>query len=1120
MQSSELDTGRTESAASETTSHSSLVVDDSAGSQICTPVSTSRESSPSHSSPQVPLTLCLPELTAHVPGDTVTPSTHNHNHNQATPAPQPPQFDPRSLLNPRSSNAKRPASSGGEGDHGRTDPTIAGQVSLVERLHNVTDRTATPVKRVKTDEPRKSKSNRSNFGSEGALDFQDQTGTSATPQPQQGPAIDLTMSDEEDDVQVIRDNSNDDVSIGKVKQTYIQAHQVPFPDPKKYSGNHGGQSRIKVTFRRGGGNKGNQIIMVLDGMGKEFGKVDMKTAQGLTPLIDSANASGLKWIAWTEPRRKIPNEGGPGTQISALISMTLQLYCPRKNADNIGRFLKSRNLILENPVFELARHDYYNPQTKQSFLKAQVGQPDFQPSTQYAVGAPGSNYVIRSADEIRAEMDDVFDKVMTTSKEVAMREPSPLITTELYPHQKQALHFMIEHEQATAGEDGEDPLWKPHFRNNGHKYYIHRITGEEVAGQPKRTLGGILADEMGLGKTLSILSLICDNASIAAGQEFCRMKPPSRPLSTMIQPIINSRATLLVCPLSTMTNWKEQIMEHFPIDKSTLKWIRYHGSERFMIPAEKLADHDIVLTTYHIIAKDLLDKKRPLPYINWFRIVLDEAHTIRNPTNQSKVACLMMGQRRWAVTGTPVQNRLEDLGALFNFIKLSPFDTPSGFNQFILTPFKNADPMVVDRLQLLVGAVTIRRTKEIIKGEIPKKTDYVVRLQFSKEEQQLHDWFEKDTQRKVLAVTQGNKIGGQSYARILSAILNLRLICAHGRDLLSEEALKTTDGMTYEQPMELEEDDHDTPQLTRQQAYDMLSLLQSTSADECHYCDGKKSLLEPDSAEEDEEGNVPDVVGYMTTCYNLVCPRHVKTLRDKWKKAVQADGLARCPICDDVNRPAALELSRADFYSYLEEQDRIRKDPKLAKKIGSYTGPHTKTRALLKDLEDFRLWSDQHPEERPIKSIVFSSWTTHLDLIEIALKTAGHTLVRLDGRMTRENRDKSMAALREDPSIRVMLVSIGAGGLGLNLTTANKVFMMEPQFNPAAEAQAVDRVHRLGQDREVTIKRFIMEGSFEEKMLVLQEKKKALADLTMSRERKSKEESTRARMEQLRSLFR
>lgn len=153
-------------------------------------------------------------------------------------------------------------------------------------------------------------------------------------------------------------------------------------------------------------------------------------------------------------------------------------------------------------------------------------------------------------------------------------------------------------------------------------------------------------------------------------------------------------------------------------------------------------------------------------------------------------------------------------------------------------------------------------------------------------------------------------------------------------------------------------------------------------------------------------------------------------------------------------------------------------------------------------------------------SIVFSCWTTHLDLIEIALKNHGHTYVRLDGRMSRDARDKSMRRLREDPSVRVMLVSIGAGGLGLNLTTANKVFMMEPQFNPAAEAQAVDRVHRLGQDRDVTIKRFIMDKSFEEKMLVMQKKKKDLADLTMARERKSKEQATKQRLEELRSLFR
>lgn len=122
--------------------------------------------------------------------------------------------------------------------------------------------------------------------------------------------------------------------------------------------------------------------------------------------------------------------------------------------------------------------------------------------------------------------------------------------------------------------------------------------------------------------------------------------------------------------------------------------------------------------------------------------------------------------------------------------------------------------------------------------------------------------------------------------------------------------------------------------------------------------------------------------------------------------------------------------------------------------------------------------------------------------------------------MDRKARTRALEAFANDPSIHVILVSIGAGGLGLNLTTANKVYVMEPQFNPASEAQAVDRVHRLGQKRPVTIMRFIMEDSFEEKMLELQRKKKALADLTMAREKVSKEQMAKQRLEDLRSLFR
>lgn len=104
--------------------------------------------------------------------------------------------------------------------------------------------------------------------------------------------------------------------------------------------------------------------------------------------------------------------------------------------------------------------------------------------------------------------------------------------------------------------------------------------------------------------------------------------------------------------------------------------------------------------------------------------------------------------------------------------------------------------------------------------------------------------------------------------------------------------------------------------------------------------------------------------------------------------------------------------------------------------------------------------------------------------------------------MARKARGKAIEAFRDDPEIQVILVSIGAGGVGLNLTAASKVFMMEPQYNPAAEAQAVERVHRLGQVRDVEIVRYIMRGSIEEAILEVQKAKTEMADMTMNRNHK------------------
>ena len=129
------------------------------------------------------------------------------------------------------------------------------------------------------------------------------------------------------------------------------------------------------------------------------------------------------------------------------------------------------------------------------------------------------------------------------------------------------------------------------------------------------------------------------------------------------------------------------------------------------------------------------------------------------------------------------------------------------------------------------------------------------------------------------------------------------------------------------------------------------------------------------------------------------------------------------------------------------------------------------------------------------KALVFSQWTSLLDLIEPALKEAEIDFERLDG--STQDRGGVTARFQSAEGAKVMLISLKAGGTGLNLTAADHVFLVDPWWNPAAEAQAADRAHRIGQERPVFIYRMISEGTVEERILGLQEKKRALFEAAL-----------------------
>ena len=167
-----------------------------------------------------------------------------------------------------------------------------------------------------------------------------------------------------------------------------------------------------------------------------------------------------------------------------------------------------------------------------------------------------------------------------------------------------------------------------------------------------------------------------------------------------------------------------------------------------------------------------------------------------------------------------------------------------------------------------------------------------------------------------------------------------------------------------------------------------------------------------------------------------------------------------------------------------------------------------KTLDLLKNIRE------NDPTE---KTIIFSQFTSFLDLLEIPIYDGGWKYVRYDGSMNAKDRNEAVEKLADDPNCNVMLISLKAGNAGLNLNFASQVIILDPFWNPFIEEQAIDRAHRIGQMRDVNVHRILIEGTVEDRIVALQERKRELINVAL--DEKKAQSLSRLGREELMFLF-
>ena len=646
--------------------------------------------------------------------------------------------------------------------------------------------------------------------------------------------------------------------------------------------------------------------------------------------------------------------------------------------------------------------------------------------------------------------------------------------------------------------------------------------------------------EMGLGKTIEMLSLMHSHRSdismqaSEAGPSSVANLPRLPKNSSSVEPAPST--TLVVAPMSLLAQWESESVK--ASKPGTLKAMVYYGSEKvanlqnLCCEANAASAPNLIITSYGVVLSEFNQvaarggdrgSHGGLFSLDFFRVILDEAHFIKNRQSKTAKACYEINaQHRWVLTGTPIVNRLEDLFSLVRFLRVEPWSNFSFWKTFITVPFESKDFLrALDVVQTVLEPLVMRRTKDMKTpdGEalvpLPPRTIEIEELELSKHEREVYDYIFTRAKRTFNATMEAGTLL-KSYTTIFAQILRLRQSCCHpvltrNKAIAAEEeeaaaasdvANGLADDMDLQELIERFTSDSEAGEqdITNKFGAHVLQEIQSQANNECPIC-AEEPMIEP----------------AVTGCWHSACK---KCLLDYIEHQKEKHALPLCFNCrEPINQRDIFEVIHHDneedddLYS-ASQPGQASTHPRITlRRIGSSSS--AKIAALISHLKALRLTNPG------TKSVVFSQFTSFLDLISPALTQANIPFLRFDGAMTQKARAAVLLDFAASPTKKnghgmVLLLSLRAGGVGLNLTAAKRVFMMDPWWSFAVEAQAIDRVHRMGQESAVKVVRFVIAGSIEGRMLRIQERKKFIAS---SLGMMSEEEKKMQRIEDIKELL-